>query len=124
LEKLAAQLYEERSRRGLADFPLTRRIQGYWDKADTEIDLVAVNESEEVIRFCSCKRSPAKLLSGVNDFKEHVQRFLRAFPRYEMDGFRIEHAGIAPKLTPKHRSVLNRHEVIAQDLNDLTADLL
>ena len=73
LEKLVGQLYEERSRKGIGDFPLTHRIQGYWDKADTEIDLVAINETEKVIRFGSCKRSPHRLLSGVNTFKMHVE---------------------------------------------------
>jgi len=72
LEKLAGQLYEERSRNGVGDFPLTQRIQGYWDKGDTEIDLVAVNEQNKVIRFGSCKRSPERLLSDVNNFKGHV----------------------------------------------------
>ena len=39
LEKLVGVLYEERSRKGRGDFPLTHQIQGYWDKGDTEIDL-------------------------------------------------------------------------------------
>jgi AAA+ ATPase superfamily predicted ATPase len=30
-EKLVGHLYEERSRKGLGDFPLTERIKGYWD---------------------------------------------------------------------------------------------
>jgi uncharacterized protein len=38
LEKLAGQLYEERSRSGVGDFPITHRIEGFWDKADTEIE--------------------------------------------------------------------------------------
>ena len=58
LEKLAGKLYEERSRKGIGDFPITHRVQGFWDKSDTEIDLVAVNETEQLIRFGCCKRSP------------------------------------------------------------------
>jgi len=72
LERLAGQLYEERSRKGLNGFPLTNRIQGYWDKSDTEIDLVAVNEDDRTIRFGSCKRSANRLLSDVNNLKKHV----------------------------------------------------
>ena len=83
LEKLAGQLYEERSRKGIGDFPITMRIQGFWDKAGTEIDLVAVNEAERTIRFGSCKRAPRKLLSDLNNFKQHVERFLQTMPQYE-----------------------------------------
>lgn len=121
LEKLAGQLYEERSRKGVGDFPLTQRIQGYWDRADTEIDLVAVNETDEIIRFGSCKRSPSKLLSDVNNFKGHVERFLGAMPRYRTWG--VQYAGIAPVLNAVERAVLARHDVIPQDLNDLTLNL-
>ena len=41
LEELAGRLYEETSRKGLGDFPLSERIKGYWDRAGVEIDLVA-----------------------------------------------------------------------------------
>lgn len=43
LEGLVGQIYEERSRRGMGDFPLSERIQGYWDRSDVEIDLVAMD---------------------------------------------------------------------------------
>lgn len=121
LEKLTGQLYEERSRKGVGDFPLTQRVQGYWDRADTEIDLVAVNETDEMIRFGSCKRSPSKLLSDVNNFKGHVQRFLETTPRYR--AWKVQYVGIAPVLNAEQRAVLTRHDVIPQDLNDLTLDL-
>lgn len=119
LEKLAGQLYEERSRRQVGDFPLTQRIQGYWDRSDTEIDLVAVNEADEVIRFGSCKRSPESLLSGVNNFRGHVARFLGTMRQYQ--GWKHEYVGIAPVLDADQRAVLARHDVIPQDLNDLTS---
>ena len=121
LEKLAGQLYEERSRKDIGDFPITHRVQGYWDKADTEIDLVAVNETDQVIRFGSCKRSPQKLLSDVNNFKQHVDRFLQAMPKYQ--GWTKEYAGIAPVLDADQRAILNGHDLIPQDLNDLTRGL-
>ncbi len=121
LEKLTGHLYEERGRKGLGDFPLTQRVQGYWDRTDTEIDLVAVNESDEILRFGSCKRSPSKLLSDVNNFKGHVSRFLDTMPRYK--GWQVEYVGVAPVLDSTERAVLKRHGVLAQDLNDLTANL-
>lgn len=109
---------EERSRKQVGDFPLTQRIQGYWDRGDTEIDLVAVNESDEVIRFGSCKRSPERLLSDVNNFKGHVGRFLDTMPRYR--GWKHQYVGIAPELNAEQRAILARHDVIPQDLADLT----
>ena len=53
-EKLVGVLYEERSRKGIGDFPLSERINGYWDRSGTEIDLVALNAPDRVIR-----RAPA-----------------------------------------------------------------
>jgi hypothetical protein len=121
LEKLVGQLYEERSRKGIGDFSLTHRVQGYWDKADVEIDFVAVNESEQTIRFGSCKRSPGKLISDVNYFKQHVQRFTQAMPMYQ--AWKLELVGIAPVLNSDQRAVLVQHDIIPQDLNELTAGL-
>jgi AAA+ ATPase superfamily predicted ATPase len=121
LERLVAELYEERSRKGLADFPLTARIAGYWDRSDTEIDLVAVNEPERRLRFGSCKRRPGKLLSDINNFRGHVARFLELHPRYA--SWRIEYVGIAPRLDAPARQILRRHDVTPQDLRELTSGL-
>lgn len=121
LQKLVGQVYEERSRKGLPEFPLSHRIQGYWDKADTEIDLVAVNEESRSIRFGSCKRSAKKLLADVNNFKRHVQRFLEAMPYYQ--SWMKQYVAVSTTLTPDQRIVLARHDVIAEDLNDLTSGL-
>lgn len=121
LEKLVGQLYEERSRKRIGDFPITHRVQGFWAKADTEIDLVAVNEQIETIRFGSCKRSPAKLISDVNHFKRHVGRFLQTMPKYQ--AWSQQFVGVSTVLDADHRAILTRHDIIPQDLNDLTRDL-
>ncbi len=121
LEKLAGQLYQERSRKGVGDFPLTQRIQGYWNKAGTELDLVAVNEEERIIRFGSCKRSPSKLISDINNFKGHVDRFLKALPQYQ--DWTLQYAGISTVLNREQRAILEHHDVIPQDLNDLVSGL-
>jgi AAA+ ATPase superfamily predicted ATPase len=121
LERLVAELYEERSRKGLPDFPITSRISGYWDRSETEIDLVAVNENDRRIRFGSCKRNPSKLVSDINNFRGHVERFLEAHPQYQH--WQTEHVAIAPRLDPEARKVLSRNGVIPQDLNDLIAGL-
>jgi AAA+ ATPase superfamily predicted ATPase len=121
LEKLVGHLYGERSRRGIGEFPLSRRICGYWDRKDTEIDLVAVNEDAKRIRFGSCKRSPHKLLSGVTNFKNHVDRFLNENRKYQK--WTIDYVGVAPRLNDDERKVLTRADIIPQPLEDLTAGL-
>ena len=122
LEKLAWQLYEERSRRGIGDFPLSRRIRGYWDKKDTEIDLEAVNEDAGRIRFGSCKRSPNRLLLDITNLKRHTERFLKENPTYQK--WKVEYVGVSPRLAAQERKVLTRHDVIPQSLEDLTAGLI
>ena len=121
LEKLAGQLCEERSRKSIGDFPITHRVQRFWDRSDTEIDLVAVNDKNRSIRFGSCKRSPKKLLSDINNFKQHVDRFLRAMPKYQ--GWTQQFVGIAPELSSEQRAILTSHDIIPQDLTDLTTGL-
>lgn len=120
-ERMVAQLYEERSRKGLPGFPLQQRIEGYWDKASIEIDLVAVNEEEGRIRFGTCKRSPQKLVADLSNFRGHVERFLDQLPRYR--SWRVELAGFAPELDEQVRSTLRQYDVIPEDLVDLTRDL-
>ena len=119
LEKLVGALYEERSRKGMGDFPLTTRIQGYWDRNDTEIDLVAVNETEKRIRFGGCKRSAEKLLADVPVLAGYIERFLTAHPRYK--SWTVEKVSIAPRLSTELRDQLRAAGHIAQDLGDLTA---
>lgn len=119
LEKLVGQLYEERSRMGIGDFSLTQRINGFWDRSDVEIDLVAVNEEERRIRFGSCKRSPSKLIADINNFKSHVERFLELKPSYK--GWSIELAGISPVLDKTQRHILLEHQIMAQDIHDLVS---
>jgi AAA+ ATPase superfamily predicted ATPase len=120
LEKLVAVLYEERSRKGLGDFALTSRIQGFWDRGDTEIDLVAVSELDRRIRFGSCKRSADRLVADIPVLDGHVRRFLALHPSYA--DWRIEKVSIAPSIAPEVRSRLEAAGHIAQDLIDLTAE--
>lgn len=121
LEGLAGQLYEERSRRGLGDFPLSARIQGYWDRSDVEIDLVAICEDEQRIRFGSCKRNAERLQGSVGDLKQAAVRFLQTHPRYQH--WHIEYVGIAPMIPQEIRQALQACDVKSEDLNDLTEGL-
>jgi AAA+ ATPase superfamily predicted ATPase len=121
LEKLVATLYAERSRKGVGDFGLTEQIQGYWDRSDTEIDMVAVSADEERIRLGTCRRSSDKLVPGLRQFDGHVGRFLAAFPRFK--GWTIEKVAIAPVLGPAERKEIESSGYLPQDLSDLTAPL-
>jgi hypothetical protein len=82
---------------------------------------VAVNEAQRAIRFGSCKRSAKKLLSDVNNFKAHVGRFLQTMRHYQ--GWAQQYVGIAPMLDAEQRAILTSHEIVPQDLNDLTRGL-
>jgi uncharacterized protein len=120
-EKLVGVLYEERSRKGIGDFPLTARISGYWDRSDTEVDLVALNETARVMRVGSCKRSAEELVRDVPTFNGHVQRFLDQFPAYAR--WQVERVCLAPRVPQEVRQALESQGYLVQDLNDLTAGL-
>ncbi len=118
LERLVAALYAERSRKGLPGFTLTRRIDGYWDKAGTEIDFVAVDEEGRRIRFGFCKRDPAKLAPSLHDCDAHLARFLAAQRQYAV--YQVEKVAIAPRLDSVVReAIAARTGWQAQDLVDL-----
>jgi len=121
LERLVGRLYEERGRKGLAGFQLTQRIDGFWDRADTEIDLVAVNEEDKVIRFGSCKRSADRLVPDFSRFDGHIGRFLAAHRNYQ--DWTLEKFAIAPVLDARHRREINARGYQPQDLGDLTAGM-
>ena len=121
LERLAAQLYEERSRRGVGDFALTHRIDGYWDRKDTEIDLVAVNDDDRVVRFGTIKRNPARLPGGIETLQGHIDHFLAVHHRFR--DWRVERVAIAPRIDQALRASIEAQGVIPQDLPDLIAGL-
>ncbi|MFZ5619692.1 MAG: ATP-binding protein [Pseudomonadota bacterium] len=121
LEDLAGQLYEERSRLGIGDFPLSERIRGYWDRADVEIDLVAVNEEERRIRFGTCKRNPERLIGALDVLKRNAERFLVSHGKF--NGWQCEYVAIAPDIDPNLRAALEARTVIPQSLADLISDL-
>ena len=69
------------------DFAVTDRIRGYWNRprtadASIEIDFIAWNENERVVRFGSCKRSDAQHDShSLRAFRAHVERFVASAGR-------------------------------------------
>jgi hypothetical protein len=121
LEDLAGQLYEERSRRSIGDFPLTERIRGYWDRADVEIDLVAVNDEERRIRFGTCKRNPDRLPAAVDSLFQSAARYLAVHRRFAE--WRIDYVALSTDIDQETRAVLQARHVAPQSLRELTANL-
>jgi AAA+ ATPase superfamily predicted ATPase len=122
LESLTKTLYEERSRKGLPGFDLTHAIEGFWDKAGTEIDLVAINKEEQIIRFGTCKRSNQKLDGRhLADYKQHVDRFLIAFPGYA--DWTVEYTAITVRHDDPSRAICEEYGYLAEDLISLTDGL-
>lgn len=121
LERLVSALYASRSRAGLGDFPLTELVRGWWDRAGTEIDLVAVDDRARRLRLGSCKRSPDRLVADLGRFNGHIDRFLEAMPRFR--DWAVERVALAPRLTAGHRAAIQGAGYLAQDLVDLTEGL-
>lgn len=119
LERLVAQLYEERARRGVGDFALTHRIDGYWDRGDVEIDLVAVNGDDRVIRFGTCKRDASRLAPDLESFDEHIERFMKQRGHKEYGDWTIEKVAIAPVIDDARRAAIEARGYRPQDLPDL-----
>lgn len=117
LEALVGQLYEELSRKTLGEFPLSERIKGYWDRANVEIDLIAVSEETHRIRFGSCKRNDEKLPASIAALKANSKEFLKHHKKYQ--DWRIEYVGIAPRMSAETRTLLGREGVLTQSLAEL-----
>ena len=122
LERMVATLYQERSRKGLGDFPLTHAIRGWWDRNDTEIDLVGLDEDNQRLRLGSCKRSGEKLVRDLRRFDGQVARFTQCHTRFH--GWTLEKVAIAPTLDPVERRACADAGYLPQDLRDLTDGLL
>lgn len=100
-EKMVRLLTEECSRKNVGDFSATELVKGYWNKADgtdIELDLVAINETEKIIRFGSCKRSATKHASeALFKFEEHIANFLITKEGRRFSSWTIEKALYAPE---------------------------
>ncbi len=126
-EKMIRQLTEECSRKGVGDFALTDVVRGYWNKADgsdIEIDLVACNEEEKIVRFGSCKR-PAKAHDGkaLENFNFHIERFLRTKEGRRFSGWTVEKALYSPKFPAKQRKILSGGGYACLDLENFRSFL-
>jgi uncharacterized protein len=122
LERLAGILYEERARKRIGDFALTSRVQGFWDSANTQVDLVAIDEARRVIRVGSCKRDAQRAVRDIDNFEGHAARFVDA-QGLRFAGWKVEKTIIGVEYSKEARRAIESRGIIAQDLSDLTQGL-
>ncbi len=121
-EKMVKLVLEECSRKNKGDFSLTNLAKGYWNKPDgqdIELDLVAINEIDKVVRVGSCKRSAAKHNNeNLLAFNGHIDRFKRTVLGKKYKEWRIERALYAPLFTDEHRNSLSKSGYVCADMTD------
>ncbi|MEO0035004.1 MAG: hypothetical protein RLZZ501_1027, partial [Pseudomonadota bacterium] len=118
-ERMIRQLTVEASRRGVGDFALSEMVRGYWDSADTEIDLVALDGEARIVRFGSCKRAAAKHDGqGLAGFDGHVARFLASQAGRPVAGWTVEKALYSPVFPAEQRQGLESRGYLCRDLAD------
>jgi len=98
-ERLVSGFLKERSRLGFGDPPVSRAIEGYWNKEKIEIDLILLDDESKTIRFGSCKRNEEKLLKDIGNFSNHVNRFLAEPRAKEFVSWRKEYLLFCPRAT-------------------------
>ncbi|TAN52502.1 MAG: ATP-binding protein [Rhodospirillales bacterium] len=121
-EKMIRLLTEECSRKGVGDFHLTDMVRGYWNKADgsdIEIDLVAMNDEDRVVRLGSCKRSELQHhTASIGKFRLHADKFLKTAEGGKFRGWTVEYALYSPKFEAENRRSLESLGYICKDLID------
>ena len=126
-ERLVARGVEEISRSGRG-FALTNRVSGYWNRprradASIELDLVAWNDDERVVRFGSCKRRAARHHGrSLDRFRTHVERFLSSTGR-RFAGWRQELVLYSPEFPGGERTRLEADGWTCRDLADMSRRL-
>jgi hypothetical protein len=126
-EKMIRLLTEECSRKNVGDFRLTELVRGYWNKADgsdVEIDMVACNRDNNVVRLGSCKRAPSRHDDqALLRFDGHVDRFLRTKEGRRFSDWRVEKALYSPAFNAPDRTRLNERGYRCYDINDFAVAL-
>ena len=96
-ERIVTEATEEMSRRSTG-FAVTDRVSGYWNRprkadASVELDLVAWNQDDQVVRFGSCKRRFTKHdARALQRFRDHADTFLSSTGRRLPDGGRSSYS--------------------------------
>ncbi len=121
-EKMVRLVLEECSRKAVGDFSLTDLVKGYWNKpdgSDIEIDIVALNDTDKILRLGSCKRAPeGHDAKGLATFEGHIGRFLDTQEGRRFSGFRLEKALYSPLFDPAHKALLTGKGYHPVDMTD------
>lgn len=120
-EKMVGNIYEELSRKNKGDFQLSHKIAGYWDRKDTEIDLIAISDFSKTIRFGSCKRNALRLEKSLPGLFKSSETFLNAHRQFQH--YKTEYAAIAPEISANVQHNLAKNGIIVQPLSNLLQDL-
>ena len=121
-EKMVRLAHEECSRKQVGDFSLTHLVKGYWNKpdgSDIEIDLVAVDETNKIIRVGSCKRSQhSHNEAELRSFEGHVNRFNRTELGKKYKDWKLQRALYSPEFSDEVRINLKSKGYICVDMLD------
>ena len=123
-ERMVRKLMADASRLDVGDFPLTDTVSGYWNRARDcarliEIDIVAINEVDQTVRFGSCKRSALKHdRASLAKTEQHIDDFLRTSTGRRFAGWTKQKALYAPEFTAQQRQSLEGAGWICVDLLD------
>jgi hypothetical protein len=123
-EKLIRNLHTEMSRKGKGDFELSELRLGYWNRPrdaakSIEIDLVALDEPNQRIRFGSCKRTAsAHDRTAITKFEQHIEGFLQSRQHRALQGWRREKVLFAPAFGDAERAALSTQGYLCKDLYD------
>ena len=107
------------------DFSITDRVRGYWnrprrDRVSVEIDLIAWNEDNQLVRFGSCKRNAAKHdRRALDSFRRHVELFLQSSPGSRFQDWHQELAVYSPVFSAEQRDHLESAGYICHDIPDI-----
>lgn len=123
-ERMVRKLLAEASRRDVGDFALTDMVTGYWNRPRDaarliEIDIVAVNDDNQTVRFGSCKRSESKHdRTSLAKTEQHIHDFLATSSGKRFKHWKQEKALYAPRFSADHRQVLQQQGWTCVDLMD------
>lgn len=120
-EKLIRSLHVEVSKKGRGDFELSSLRLGYWNRPRDiskaiEIDIVALDEPNQVVRFGSCKRNPSVHDTGV--FDEHVEAFLQTKDHKRLSGWKREMVLFSPMFSVQQQKHYEGKGYETRDLLD------
>jgi len=106
------------------DFSITDRVRGYWnrprrDGVSVEIDFIAWNDDDELVRFGSCKRNAGKHnRRTLGSFRRQVELFLQSGTGSRFRNWHQELAVYSPLFSSEQRGHLESEGYVCHDIPD------